>query len=103
MSFWALLYLIPFLLVLLKREKHVGARWKDRNDGFMVVIKDTPLKCSHCEHTRFQKREGLITTSWVTLFRFQFLNRSARCFLCKKCGFLHWFVISDKNSEVRND
>ena len=86
-----LIFLTPFVITYLKRKKQLGITWGGPVES-SVIIQDKELQCSHCGHNKFEKREGLLTTSWVTFFRFPFWNYSASCFVCRKCGFLHWFV-----------
>ena len=99
-TFWGLgLILLFFILVFYKKKKQVGKTW-DGCVSAKVTIKDKLLNCSHCGHEKFGKREGLINTTWVTFFRFTFLNKGARCFVCKNCGFIHWFVDVEEKAEM---
>lgn len=93
------LIILFFIIVFYKKKKQVGKTW-DGCVSAKVTINDQTLSCSHCGHDKFAKREGLINTTWVTLFRFPFFNKSARCFVCKNCGYLHWFVDTEEKSEI---
>jgi len=90
--------LTPFLVVFLKKRSQVGKMWT-HSVGGKVTIAGKPLHCMHCGHQNFSKREILINTTWVTLFRWQFFNQSARCFICRSCGFLHSFVSTKEKVE----
>lgn len=85
-----------------KRKKQVGETWSGPLSA-TVVIQDKELHCQHCGHHKFNKREGMLTTTWVTFFRFAFWNQSAPCYVCKNCGFVHWFVQPKEKAEVVRD
>jgi hypothetical protein len=57
-----------------------------------VYVNDTPLRCQICEGERFRKREALVNTTWMTLFKLDPLNESAHCLTCLRCGYAHWFM-----------
>ena len=88
-----------FIILVFKKRNQVGKTW-DGPIGAEVTIGDKILTCSHCGHNKFSKREGLLTTTWITLFLSPFWNRSARCFHCKNCGYLHWFIRSEEKAEI---
>jgi hypothetical protein len=100
------LLLLLCLSIFIKRKIQVGKTW-DVNSKMgstsKITIKNRPLVCFHCGDNIFGKREGLVTTSWITFWGWTIYNKSARCFICKNCGFLHWFVFSDKYQEIRHD
>jgi len=83
-----------------KKKSQLGKTW-DGPLTAIVVIKEKELQCSHCSHNQFSKVEGLLTTTWVTLFRFPFWNKSASCFVCKNCGFVHWFLQPKEKADVK--
>ena len=73
--------------------------WRKRKTQFgqprsrvRVFLSDRPLRCQVCEGDVFQKREGLINTTWVTFFKLDPLNESAHCLACNACGYVHWFA-----------
>ena len=105
--FYLLLLISIFLLIFFKRRIQVGKTWNVNSEMgriSKITIKNKPLICFHCGENIFGKREGIVPTSWITFFRWTVFNRSARCFICKNCGFLHWFIFSDKQKqEVRHD
>lgn len=71
----------------------------DRPVSAVVQIEGKELQCSHCGHNQFSKREGILVTKWVSLMGLSFWNRSARCFSCQNCGFLHWFVRTEEQAD----
>jgi hypothetical protein len=57
-----------------------------------VYVNDAQLRCHVCAGEHFRKREGLLNTQWLTLFRLEWLNESAQCICCVRCGYTHWFT-----------
>jgi hypothetical protein len=100
MFFTPLFFITLVTIIFIKRKKQLGKTWEKPFQS-TVSIKDKELKCSHCTHNKFNKREGLLNTSWVTFFQFAFLNYSAPCYSCCNCGFLHWFVEPKEKVEVK--
>ena len=71
-----------------KRRTQFG----DRLHHVRVYAGNRELHCQLCEGNRFYKREGLINTTWATLFKLDPLNESAHCVVCESCGYAHWFA-----------
>jgi uncharacterized protein with PIN domain len=57
-----------------------------------VYLNERRMRCLMCEGEVFQKREGLLNTTWVSLFKLDPLNESAHCLTCQTCGYVHWFA-----------
>lgn len=89
LSFFVLLSFI--VITCIKKKKQIGKTWSGRVTA-RVHIAGKPLSCQHCGNTQFQKREGILVTSLVCLFRFDYWNQSAACYTCIQCGCVHWFV-----------
>lgn len=49
------------------------------------------LECKHCGSRRFAHRKGQLNTAVLSFFDLDWLNPSADVYVCKDCGFLHWF------------
>jgi hypothetical protein len=89
----------PGLLTLALGAAFLLYAWRKRKAQFgsprsqvRVYLSERPLRCHVCDGDVFQKREGLINTTWVTLFRLDPLNESAHCLACNSCGYVHWFA-----------
>jgi len=82
---------VVILITIWKRKENIGNRWKEPG-GRKLAIKDKELHCTHCGCQNFQKIEGLVNTSLIMLFQLGFWNRSAACYKCVDCGFIHWFM-----------
>ena len=57
-----------------------------------VTIAGKTLVCEICGHDRFWQRHAQLNTAVATFFHFDFLNASATCIVCEKCGHIHWFL-----------
>lgn len=62
-------------------------------DEGSVEVGGVALRCHHCEHDRFSRRMSLLNTAGLTLLDLDWANRSATCFVCERCGFVHWFLL----------
>lgn len=85
-----ILFLILPVLLFFKRKKQIGKTW-----GCLVLkkieINHIPLLCRHCNSEKFYKREALITTTFMTLFKWPFFNQSGSAYECFNCGYIAWF------------
>lgn len=57
-----------------------------------VEIQGQPLKCLVCTHDQFNRREAQLNTSGASFFNLDWLNRSGVCYVCARCGYIHWFL-----------
>jgi hypothetical protein len=71
-----------------KRKTQFGSRLHH----VRVYAAERELRCHVCDGNMFYKREGLINTTWATLFKLDPLNESAHCVVCETCGYAHWFA-----------
>ena len=83
-----LFLVIPFLFY--KRKRQIGMPWQPKVSA-RVSINSHPLSCQICKCNYFYKREALIPTTFVSLFRVPFFNQSGTAYVCQSCGFIHWF------------
>jgi hypothetical protein len=56
-----------------------------------VEVLNQPFHCYACRYDRFWQRSALLNTSLATLFTFDWLDPSATCCICARCGHIHWF------------
>lgn len=77
-----------FIYVWYKRKTQFGSP----RSPVQVYTGDRPIRCHVCSGDNFQKREGLLNTTWVTLFKLDPFNESATCLVCASCGYVHWFA-----------
>jgi hypothetical protein len=57
-----------------------------------VEINGTPLSCQVCSHDAFVERPAQLNTRAATFFGFDWANPTARCYICERCGYIHWFM-----------
>lgn len=63
-----------------------------KNAGETVEILGKPLCCVVCQATTFHHRRAQLNTAAATFLNFDWANQSANCYVCDKCGHIHWFV-----------
>jgi hypothetical protein len=57
-----------------------------------IEINGTRLACQVCSHDKFWRTEGQLNTSVATFFNLDWVNPSAVCYVCDRCGYIHWFL-----------
>ncbi len=57
-----------------------------------VYILGSELECEICHHKKFWQRKAQLNTAVATFFNFDWANRSARCIICERCGYIYWFL-----------
>lgn len=68
----------------------MGIFSKNETGPFEVLGK--PLACLVCGHDEFDDRKAQLNTAMATLFNVDWANPSAVCLICKRCGYIHWFM-----------
>lgn len=56
-----------------------------------VEVKGNPLVCQVCKNDEFFERKIQLNTRAATLFKLDWANRSATCFICSNCTHIYWF------------
>lgn len=57
-----------------------------------VSIAGRPLRCPHCQNDTFLERSWQLNTSGMTFLDLDWLNTSARNYVCAQCGRIEWFT-----------
>jgi hypothetical protein len=57
-----------------------------------VEVQGRELKCLVCANDGFWKREAQLNTTAASLFNLEWANASGTCYVCAKCGYIHWFL-----------
>lgn len=57
-----------------------------------VNVEGRDLKCLVCGFDSFWKREAQLNTAAASFFNFDWANPSGICYVCAKCGYIHWFL-----------
>lgn len=57
-----------------------------------VEVLGRPLRCYVCEYDNFWHRNVQLNTGLATFFNFDWIDPSATCCICARCGHIHWFL-----------
>lgn len=55
-------------------------------------VKGRQLTCLFCKNDLFYFRRAQLNTSTASFFNLDWANRSASCFVCAECSYIHWFL-----------
>ena len=66
--------------------------WFSKDEAEKHTIKGIELHCEICKHDKFWYRQAQLNTAVATFFKFDWANASADCYVCEKCGYIHWFL-----------
>lgn len=61
-------------------------------DGETFEVGGKPFRCLVCGDDKFHHRRAQLNTAVATFFNFDWANQSAECYVCAKCGYIHWFL-----------
>ncbi|MHC4116839.1 MAG: hypothetical protein ACYSWO_04960 [Planctomycetota bacterium] len=67
------------------------------DEGFEYEAGGKLISCSQCSNTRFQKSKAQLNTRHMTLWKLDFMDKSARTLRCRNCGQVYWFGKSPWN------
>lgn len=56
-----------------------------------VDVNGRPLRCVICSHHLFWITEAQLNKASSSLFNIDWADRSAACFICSECTYVHWF------------
>lgn len=51
------------------------------------------MQCVYCKNDYFFKQSSLVPNESAKLWSLMWASESADCFVCSKCGFIHWFIL----------
>lgn len=57
-----------------------------------VEVNNKQLRCVICSNNLFWSRKAQLNTAVSTFFRLDWTDRSATCFVCSECTYIHWFL-----------
>ncbi|MCJ8211399.1 hypothetical protein MUY27_16900 [Mucilaginibacter sp. RS28] len=55
-------------------------------------IDGTQLFCQFCKNDTFDTRYEQLHSPMRTFFSVEWTDKTATCFVCSKCGYMHWFM-----------
>lgn len=65
-----------------------------KEESERVQVAGLTLQCEICKNDRFWAREAQLNTAVATFFNFDWANATADCYVCDRCGYIHWFLPS---------
>lgn len=63
-----------------------------KSDPIGVEVQGRELRCLVCGHDCFHKREAQLNTAAASFFNLDWANSSGICYVCARCGYIHWFM-----------
>jgi predicted nucleic-acid-binding Zn-ribbon protein len=63
-----------------------------KTDPVNVEVQGRELKCLVCGNDSFRRNEAQLNTAVATFFRLDWTNSTGLCYVCSKCGYIHWFL-----------
>jgi len=58
----------------------------------VTIGKGLALVCVVCKHEEFTERRAQLSTARQTWLGMDWLDRTARCYVCAGCGYVHLFL-----------
>lgn len=55
-------------------------------------IDDKQLICMFCNTDTFYVRQEQLHSPTRTILNLEWTDRTATCFVCSSCGYMHWFM-----------
>ena len=65
-----------------------------KEESERVQVAGLALHCEICKNDRFWAREAQLNTAVASFFNFDWANPTADCYVCDRCGYIHWFLPS---------
>lgn len=66
--------------------------WFEEKAPQRVHVGEIELRCQICRHDEFRQREAQLNTAVASFFDLDWANRTASCYVCDHCGYVHWFL-----------
>ena len=60
--------------------------------GQVAFVAEQPLICVVCRHGYFRHRRAQLHSAAASFFNLEWLGPTADCYICSKCGYVHWFI-----------
>ena len=65
--------------------------FRKSREAHPVEIKGQQLTCPVCGNKHFWQRKAQLNSAVASFFDFDWLNKSASCFICSECTYIYWF------------
>lgn len=72
----------------------------NRDEPTTVDVLGWSLNCYVCTYDLFRQRSAQLNTGLSTLFEFDWLDPSATCCVCARCGHIHWFLPQQESASA---
>ncbi len=69
-----------------------GLRGRVYRPGERFEVGGRSLECPFCAHDRFLRKKILMNTEWLTFFHLEHWDRKADTYVCRRCGYVMWFL-----------
>jgi hypothetical protein len=63
-----------------------------KSDPEQVQMAGLTLRCEICNNEQFWQRRAQLNTAVLSFFDLDWANPSADCYVCSRCGYIHWFL-----------
>lgn len=64
----------------------------EKKQAKSVRVAGLDLHCEICKQATFWEREAQLNTAVASFFDFDWANKTATCYVCANCGYVHWFL-----------
>jgi len=83
-----------------KQGEEYSNRQEEESKGYRYTSSaGLQIDCIHCKHDRFAIGKALLNTRGMSLFDLDWLNAGATTLICKRCGYIHWFIANVTETE----
>jgi len=66
-----------------------------RSQAERAIVAGVNLRCEICKFDHFHHRKAQLHGAVASFFDMEWTSPSADCYVCGKCGFIHWFLPFD--------
>ncbi len=63
-----------------------------KSDPEPANVAGIQLRCEICKHDQFWHRRAQLHTAVASFFDLEWIQPSADCYVCGRCGYIHWFL-----------
>lgn len=63
-----------------------------QNEPQPIEVNGKTLRCVICSNTLFWTQSAQLNKAVTTFFNLDWTDRSATCFVCSECTYIHWFL-----------
>ncbi len=71
-----------------------GLRWWDGTSWTADESNRPAMTCVFCQFTELDRTLYMLNTQGMSMLGLDAFNRQANCYVCRRCGFIHWFALA---------